>query len=125
MSSFVKISATYLHSQTVRARELKFGEKVFLSHLTSHVSGVTCHESYVTCQMSCDKVVKPVSEGSVINRAYPVYFLYGLDNYLGFDNFLSWFSKTTILVLANQPTVNSGGVSIGGGGSLAVAVSDR
>ena len=36
------------NSQTVRARELKFWEKVHLSHL----SPVTCHVSRVTCHMS-------------------------------------------------------------------------
>ena len=45
---------------------------------------VTCHRSCVTCHMShitffslpfTDKVVKLVGWGSVINRAYPVYFL--------------------------------------------------
>ena len=77
---------TNLHSQTVRARELKFGEKVHLSipvmcqvsHVTCHMSRVTCCVSPITCHMSSvrffflDKVVKLVRGGSVINGAYPV-----------------------------------------------------
>ena len=45
--------------------------------LTCHMSRVTCHGSCVTCPMSCftyHKVVKLVSGGSVINRAYPIQF---------------------------------------------------
>ena len=60
-SSYVKISSPKLHSQTIRARELKFWEKVHhpplhvmcqVSHVTCHISGVTCHMSCVTCHMS-------------------------------------------------------------------------
>ena len=60
-SSFVEISSEHLHSQTVRARELKLREKVYLpppvmchmSCVTSHVSHVMCHMSCVTCHTSC------------------------------------------------------------------------
>ena len=62
-SSFVEISSEHLHSKTVRAGKLKFGEKVLLPHLSCvtchmsrvmcHMSGVTCHMSGVTCHMSC------------------------------------------------------------------------
>ena len=46
-------------SQTVRARELKFGENVHprtcvtsqVSHTTCHVSHVTCHMSHVICHI--------------------------------------------------------------------------
>ena len=40
------------NSQTVRARELKFWEKVHLSPVTCQMSRVRCHISHVTCQMS-------------------------------------------------------------------------
>ena len=46
----MKISSTNLHSQTVRARELKFWEGS--PPPTCHVSCVTCHLSHVTCHMS-------------------------------------------------------------------------
>ena len=48
-SSFVAISSEHLHSPTLRARELKFQEKVHLpppcivSHVMCHVWRVTCH----------------------------------------------------------------------------------
>ena len=45
-----------------------------------HVSGVTCQMSHVTCHMSnidifFYKVLKLVFGGSLINGAYPVWFL--------------------------------------------------
>ena len=43
-SSFVEISSSNLHSQTVRARKLNFWEKVHLPP-TCHVSCVMCHMS--------------------------------------------------------------------------------
>ena len=56
-----------------------------MSHDTCHVSHVTCHMSNVICHMSqfilfylfliLDTVVKLSGGGSVINGAYPVYFL--------------------------------------------------
>ena len=52
-SSFMEISSKHHHSQTVRARELTFWEKVHLSPpVTCHVLNVTCHMSHVTCHMS-------------------------------------------------------------------------
>ena len=59
-SSFVVVSSKHLHSQTVRARKLKFWEKVHLpppvtchmSHVACHMSHVTCHMSHVKCHMS-------------------------------------------------------------------------
>ena len=53
----MKIYSKHLHSQTVRARELKFSEKVHLpppvtchvSHVTYHMSHVACHVSHVKC----------------------------------------------------------------------------
>ena len=73
-----------------RARELKFVEKVHLpppfvcqmSHVTSHMSGVTCDVLCVRCQVSCvtfsssGKVVFLVNGGFVINKVYPIYFFY-------------------------------------------------
>ena len=63
---FVKISSKYLHSQTIRAKELKFLEKVHQPlPVTYHVSCVTCHMSHVTLffwQLS--KVVIGGSTGS-------------------------------------------------------------
>ena len=44
--SFVKIFLKHLHSQTIRARVLKFLEKVHFTPL------VTCHVSHVPCPMS-------------------------------------------------------------------------
>ena len=72
----METSSEHLHCQTVRARELKFWEKVHLppsvmchvSCVMCHVSSVICHPSSVTCHMSdprynknkkkSDKVVK-------------------------------------------------------------------
>ena len=58
--SFVNISTRHLHSQTVRARELTFWDKVHpppvtchMSHFMWNMSRVTCHVSHVTCRMSC------------------------------------------------------------------------
>ena len=82
-SSFVKISSEHLHSQTRRARELKFWKKV---HLPPTPSGVICHMSHVMCQVShvmchmcfflsssfSDKGVNIVGGGSVISGAYPI-----------------------------------------------------
>ena len=45
--SFVEISSKHLHFQTVRARKLKFWEKVHLP------PPVTCHVSRTMCHMSC------------------------------------------------------------------------
>ena len=91
-SSLVETSSEHLHSQTVRARKLKFWEKINLllpvmchmSCVTCHVSCVMCHVSLVQCHMSCVtkrkekkekrkkyKVVKLVGEGSVINGDTP------------------------------------------------------
>ena len=66
----------YLHSQTVRAGELKFW---FTSpnwlHVMCNMSCVMCHLSHVTCHVSdCDKVVKLVGEGYVINGPTPSTF---------------------------------------------------
>ena len=50
-----------------------------MSHVTCHMSCVMCHMSHVTCKkiiikknFFCDKGVKLVGGGSVINGAYPV-----------------------------------------------------
>jgi hypothetical protein len=44
-----------------------------VSRVTCHMSRVTFHISRVTCHnFFFDKVVKLISGGSVINRAYPV-----------------------------------------------------
>ena len=52
-SSFTSKSSKHLHSQTVRARGLKFWEDVHCSSpSTCHVSCVMCHMSCVTCKMS-------------------------------------------------------------------------
>ena len=52
-SSFVKISSEHLHSQTIKARKLKFWEKVHLPPpVMFHESYVTCHVSPVTFHMS-------------------------------------------------------------------------
>ena len=68
MSWFVKISSSNVHCQTVRARELKFWEKVpllppvrcqvsqvmcHMTHVMCHMTHVTCHLLPVTCPMSC------------------------------------------------------------------------
>ena len=57
----MKILSTNLYSQTVRARELTFCEKVHLpppvmrheSHIMCHISCVMCHISCVICHVSC------------------------------------------------------------------------
>ena len=57
----MEISSVHLHSQTGRARELKFWDKVHLpppvvchvSDVMCHVSCVMCHVSCVTCHVSC------------------------------------------------------------------------
>ena len=54
------LSSKHLHSQTVRAGELKFLQDVHLPRLVTchvscgicHVSQVICHKSHVTCHMS-------------------------------------------------------------------------
>ena len=52
-SSFVEISPKHLHSQSIRARDLKFLEIVHLPpRVTRHMSCVTCHMSFVTGHMS-------------------------------------------------------------------------
>ena len=51
-----QVSHVTSNSQTVRARELKFWEKVHLLHplspVTCHMSHVKCQTLHVTCQMS-------------------------------------------------------------------------
>ena len=73
-SFFVEISSKHLHSQTVRARELKFWPKVHLPPPVSwHVSHIPYHMSHVTFSSSFviwDKVVNVVGGGYVINEAY-------------------------------------------------------
>ena len=55
----MEISSEHIHSQTIRARDLKFWEKVHLPPpVMRHMSCVTCH-----------KVVKLVGGGFVINGA--------------------------------------------------------
>ena len=76
-SSFVEIFWNHLHSQTVRARELKFPEKVHLPPpVMWHVSYVIYHVSHVTQFVFSFlyKVVKLVIGGSFINRATPSSF---------------------------------------------------
>ena len=56
-----------------------------MSHATCHVSHVRCHVSDIMCHLSCffflffffflDKVLELVGRVSIINRAYPVYFV--------------------------------------------------
>ena len=86
-SAFSSQSSRYHKLKTIKARELKF-ERMFNPHnmscVTCHMSRVTCHVSYVMCPislffffnffllLSLDKVVKFITGGSVINRAYPV-----------------------------------------------------
>ena len=79
----MEISSVHLHSQTVRARKLKFLEKVHLSPpVMCKVSHVMCHVSHVTSHVShfwfffVYKEVELVGGGSVINGAYPSSFLY-------------------------------------------------
>ena len=49
----MKISSKHLHSQTVRAREPTFWEKVhFPPPVTCHVSHIPYHRPHVTCHMS-------------------------------------------------------------------------
>ena len=51
--SFLKISSKHLPSQTLRARELTFSEKVHLpSPVMCHAKQVMCQIWRVTCQMS-------------------------------------------------------------------------
>ena len=77
----------YHQSQTIRVRELKFWENVHPpQHVTCHMSPVMCHKTNVTCQVSYAtfffyKVVKLIVEGSVINGAYTVCFLFFLWTY--------------------------------------------
>ena len=48
----MEISSVHLDSQTIRAKELKFLEKVHLfPSVMCHVSHVMCHMSHVTCHM--------------------------------------------------------------------------
>ena len=52
-SSFSSKCSKHLHSQTIKAREVKFLENVKSpSHVKSHASHVTCLISCVICQMS-------------------------------------------------------------------------
>ena len=56
-SAFVEISSKHLHSQFVRAKELKFLENVHrtmyhMSHVMCHVSWVMGHMSHLTSHMS-------------------------------------------------------------------------
>ena len=80
----MEISLQHLHTQTVKAKELKFGEKIHLPpHVMCHISSITCHDSHVTCRVShvmdynifsiffLAKAVKLVDSGSVINGATP------------------------------------------------------
>ena len=87
----MEISLQHLHTQTVKAKELKFGEKIHLPPpVMCHISSITCHGSHVTCRgshVTCHvshamdynifsifflaKVVKLVDGGSVINGATP------------------------------------------------------
>ena len=47
-----QVSHVTSNSQTVRARELKFGEKIHpIKPVTCHMSHITCHVSPVTCYM--------------------------------------------------------------------------
>ena len=85
----MEISSVHHHSQTVRARELTFWEKVHLlqpvmchvseswncgrmftpnnmSHVTCHMSHVMCHMSRVTCHMS--RVICHVSQNDGASR---------------------------------------------------------
>ena len=79
----MKISSEHLHSQIVRARELKI-EKRFpsptclVSHVMCHVSCIRCPVLRVTCNKVLDKVVKLVGGGYVINQATPSSFNKGL-----------------------------------------------
>ena len=50
--SFFSRSSKHHDSQTARARELKFWEKVYPTHVICHVSPVMCHMSHVSCQLS-------------------------------------------------------------------------
>ena len=92
-------SSKHLHSQTVRARELKFGEKVHLpphvmclmSHFTFYMSHFTCHMSHFTQKNIKSKVVKLVGGWSVIKRSYPVQFrIHFLWLFPSHTEFLKW-----------------------------------
>ena len=52
-------------------------EKMFTSH---HISCVTCHASRFMCH-TFSKVLELVGGGSVINRAYPIFFTFELHNF--------------------------------------------
>ena len=80
------VSLKHHNSQTVRLRELKYLENVYLPpHITSQLSRLTCHVSQVMCHMSreeeekrkkkWDKVVELVGGWSVINRPTPSSFI--------------------------------------------------
>ena len=92
---------------TERARELKFWENVHpppcvpchVSHVTCHMSGITCYMSCVMCPMSHFFFTKfeLIGGGSVINRAYPVYFFFNFtifSHYFrvhgGFHKYYGW-----------------------------------
>ena len=71
----MEISSEYLHSQIVRARELKLLKKVYLPHLscvTCHVSNVAYHVIFLLCFY---RLMKLVDGGSVINGANQSSFL--------------------------------------------------
>ena len=70
-SSFCTESSRHCPCQTIRARELKFGENVHpLSCVTCQVSSVTFF--FLLLFSSFYKVMELVGGGSVINGAYPV-----------------------------------------------------
>ena len=52
---------------------LLYHKTCIVSHAMCHVSSVTCYVSCVKCH-KLDNLVELVGGGSVINRAYPVYF---------------------------------------------------
>ena len=96
---------TFNLSQTVIARDLQFSHNIHyslcvqchMSGVTYQVSHVRCHMSLFMCHVPCVmcyvsfviyiffyKVAELVGWGSVIKRAYPVYFLFYF-YYNGFD----------------------------------------
>ena len=79
-----------------------------MSVISCHMSCVTCHMSHVMCHMFVlDKVVKLVSGGSVINGAYPVWFIHVTQVIVSvlpnlFDLFY-WFSALLIFLSNGFP----------------------
>ena len=95
-----------------------------VSHVRCQVSGVTCHLSSVTCHLSfkffirfqfqfffnptntMDKVVELAGGGSVINRAYPVWFL-SMDSGCTYQKIYIFMFLNYILIRKYHPNVRT------------------